>query len=164
MRATIPPIPCASLLRCAASSVLTACATIANATARPALAPDSVSIGYATVARRSVTGPVVSVVPTRDERLRVARVEELLLGRPGVEVTRLSGGDFAVRVRGATLANGEPLYVIDGVPQPLGAPSSVVLAGINPTDVRRIDVLKGSSAAVYGSRGANGVILIARRK
>jgi TonB-dependent SusC/RagA subfamily outer membrane receptor len=111
-----------------------------------------------------VTGPVVSVTPSRDEVRRVARVEELLFGRPGVEITRLPGANFTVRVRGATLADGEPLYVIDGVPQPPGIPGSLVLAGISPADVRRIDVLRGSSAAVYGPRGANGVILIARWK
>ncbi|HTE45888.1 MAG TPA: TonB-dependent receptor plug domain-containing protein [Gemmatimonadaceae bacterium] len=164
MRATIPPIPCATALRCAASSLLTACAISANAIPRPEQAPDSVSVGYGTLARTKVTGPVVSVTRTRDERRRVARVDELLLGLPGVEVTRLSATSFTVRVRGAALADREPLYVIDGVPQPLGVPGSVALAGVNPADVRRIDVLKGSSAAAYGSRGANGVILIARRK
>lgn len=164
MRATILPIRPTRVLRCAASSLFTACAISTHATARSDGAPDSVSIGYATVARTGVTGPVVSVAPTRDERRRVARVEELLLGRPGVEVSRLPGGNFSVRVRGARFADGEPLYVIDGVPQPLGVPGSVVLVGVNPTDVRRIDVLTGSSAAVYGSRGANGVILIVRWK
>ncbi len=96
----------------------------------------------------------------------VARVEDLLEFRfPGVQVIRLANGDVAVRIRGGTSISGnnEPLYVIDGMeitPGPGGA-----LAGINPGDVVRIEVLKDvGSTALYGVRGANGVILITTRR
>jgi TonB-dependent SusC/RagA subfamily outer membrane receptor len=94
-----------------------------------------------------------------------ARAEELLAGRfPGVEVLHTQGG-VVVRIRGASTVYGsnEPLYVIDGMtiePGPGGA-----LQGINPADIEKIEVLKDAgSTALYGSRGANGVILIKTRR
>jgi TonB-dependent SusC/RagA subfamily outer membrane receptor len=91
----------------------------------------------------------------------VSRAEELLAGRfPGVEVTSAQGG-IIVRIRGSSsvYGSGEPLYVIDGMtiePGPGGA-----LLGINPADIAKIEVLKDvGSTGAYGSRGANGVILI----
>ena len=91
-----------------------------------------------------------------------ARAEELFIGRfPGVQVFQ-SGGGLVIRIRGGTTTiNGstEPLYVIDDMtiePGPGGA-----LMGINPQDIEKIEVLKDAgSTALYGSRGANGVILI----
>ncbi len=71
-----------------------------------------------------------------------------------------------MRKRGASSVNrgGEPLFVIDGVPLLSNRPGHE-LDGINPSDIERIDVLKDAgSAAVYGSRGANGVILITTRR
>ena len=92
-------------------------------------------------------------------------VEELFAGRfPGVQVFSANGG-ISVRVRGGSSINGsnEPLYVVDGItiePGPGGA-----LIGINPQDVAKIEVLKDvGSTAIYGVRGANGVILITTRK
>jgi TonB-dependent starch-binding outer membrane protein SusC len=69
-----------------------------------------------------------------------------------------------VRIRGvhSLLGTNEPLYVIDGMPLPFGMQNQ--LAGIDPRDVARIDVLKDGSAAIYGSRGANGVVLIATKR
>lgn len=94
-----------------------------------------------------------------------ARVEELFAGRfAGVEVTKIPGG-ISVRIRGGSTINGsnEPLYVIDDMviePGPGGA-----LVGINPADVEKIEVLKDiGSTAMYGSRGANGVILIKTKR
>lgn len=91
-----------------------------------------------------------------------ARAEELLAGRfPGVDVLRAQGGGIIVRIRGSSTLYGDnqPLYVIDGMtiePGPGGA-----LVGINPADIEKIEVLKDiGSTAQYGSRGANGVILI----
>ena len=129
---------------------------------------DSVAVGYGSQLRRDVTGAVGSVVATRDGGPRVARVEELLSGRvPGVDVLRLPNGEYSVRVRGAAmgLSGGEPLFVVDGMPLPFGASAQRLLAGINPGDVARIDVLKDAgSTAIFGARGVNGVIVITTRR
>jgi TonB-dependent SusC/RagA subfamily outer membrane receptor len=93
------------------------------------------------------------------DRRRVTRFEELLEARvSGVRVRRLANGEFIVQVRGINAIHGttQPLFVLDGVP----LPDSRSLTGINPADVARIEVLKDASAAAYGARGANGVILI----
>jgi len=84
-------------------------------------------------------------------------------------VVRLSGGSYTLRIRGpsslrGTLAGEEPLLVIDDVPVSLGSLSNA-LAGIAPQDVARIDVLKDAgSTAIYGVRGANGVIIITTKR
>ena len=89
-------------------------------------------------------------------------VEQVLMGRfPGVEVTRTPDGGFAVRIRGgSSIRSGNvPLYVLDGVaidPGPNG-----YLTGVNPNDIESIEVLKEpAETALYGLRGANGVIVI----
>lgn len=93
-------------------------------------------------------------------------IEEILAGRiAGVQVGRNSEGTMTVRIRGASNLSGdqEPLYVIDGVPITPGAGGS--LAGINPYDIESIKVLKDAIAtSEYGSRGANGVIVIRMKK
>ncbi|PYO67462.1 MAG: hypothetical protein DMD69_09820 [Gemmatimonadetes bacterium] len=96
------------------------------------------------------TGAVATVVPGETDA-RVSRVEELLRGVPGLEVTALSNpGDD------------DPLIVIDGVPSSAGA---AALADLAPNDVARIDVLKDAGAtSQYGSRGANGVIVITTKR
>ena len=93
-------------------------------------------------------------------------IEEALAGRfPGVEVNRTPDGGIAVRIRGGSsiLGSNEPLYVIDGVeiaPGPGGA-----LAGINPHDIASIEVIKDPAGeAMYGVRGANGVIVIRTKR
>ena len=99
-------------------------------------------------------------------RSRVGRAEELLEGRfPGVQLVRLVGGGFTVRIRGTTSIYGsnEPLFVVDGMP--VHGPPGGALLGINPNDIVRIQVLKDiASTAAYGMRGANGVILITTRR
>jgi TonB-dependent starch-binding outer membrane protein SusC len=94
-----------------------------------------------------------------------ARVEELFAGRfAGVVVTRIPGG-ISVRIRGGSTITGsnEPLYVIDGMPIDPGPGGALV--GINPADIEKIEVLKDiGSTAMYGSRGANGVILIRTKR
>jgi len=89
-------------------------------------------------------------------------VEQVLMGRfPGVEVTRTPDGGFAVRIRGGSSirSSNTPLYVLDGVaidPGPNG-----YLTGVNPNDIESIQVLKEpAETALYGVRGANGVIII----
>ena len=92
-------------------------------------------------------------------------IEEILKGRvAGVTVTRTDGG-IAVRIRGATsiYGNNEPLYVLDGVPIAAGPGGS--LQGIDPYDIESIEVLKDpADTALYGMRGANGVIVIKTKR
>lgn len=150
-------------------ALLGGCASAGGSAApsAPSGAAEAVPVGYGTLPRRHVTGAVGSVVITRAEATRVGRVEELMQGRiPGVDVRRRADGDFDVRVRGGAtvLDGGAPLFVVDGMPIPAGVPPRMVLAGMNPADVVRIDVLKDAgSAGVYGLRGANGVVLITTR-
>jgi TonB-dependent SusC/RagA subfamily outer membrane receptor len=93
-------------------------------------------------------------------------IEALLMRRfPGVSVTRTSDGGIAVRIRGATSLYGsnEPLYVVDGIPIPPGPNGS--LTGLNPYDIESIELLKDAvSTAMYGGRGANGVIVIKTKR
>ena len=96
------------------------------------------------------------------ERRDLRRVEEMLRGQiAGVQVEERNG-ELVIRIRGSDspgLASDDPLFVIDGVPVFSGA--SGALTGITPYDVESIRVLKNvSETALYGSRGANGVILI----
>ncbi|MEZ4699063.1 MAG: TonB-dependent receptor plug domain-containing protein [Rhodothermales bacterium] len=90
-----------------------------------------------------------------------ASVEQLLAGQiAGVDVIRRANGAYSIRIRGGSstiLGGGEPLYVVDGFPV-LSAYDGIM---INPFDVKRIEVLKDvDSRALYGSRAANGVVLI----
>jgi len=111
------------------------------------------------------TGAVTSIFPTEADA-RVTRVEHLLQARvPGLEVFPVGDGTYTLRIRGhhsllGRAVHDEPLLVIDDVQMPQGSLGSV-LASLSPRDVGRIDVLKDASAAsIYGSRGANGVIII----
>lgn len=113
-----------------------------------------------------MTASAVSTVSGEDlHGIPAARVEELLEGRSaGVQVVRLPGGGIAVRIRGRGSIYGdtEPLYVIDGMPVVVTAGHG--LSWLNPGDIQRIEILKDASAtAVYGMRGANGVVLITTR-
>lgn len=160
-------IRCAStvaVLGSITSLLLSGCYHAAPA-ARGGTAGDVVNVGYGTQPRNDVTGSIASVDLGKQGVRSATRVEELLQGRvPGVSVRRLPGGRFSVRVRGTNslLGSGEPLFVIDGVQL---LPGSDGVSGVNPRDVARIEVLKDASAtAIYGVRGANGVILIATRK
>jgi TonB-dependent SusC/RagA subfamily outer membrane receptor len=129
--------------------------------------PDEVEVGYGTQRARDITGSVASVSGDALRGNRVSRVEEMFQGRmAGVSVTRTPGGGYSVRIRGASnfTGGGDPLFVLDGVPL-LGTRPGHELDGINPSDIARIDVLKDAgSAAIYGSRAANGVILITTRR
>jgi TonB-dependent SusC/RagA subfamily outer membrane receptor len=99
--------------------------------------------------------------------MRVARIEELLMGRvPGLTVLRSADGGYSLRIRGATsfVGNDEPLIVIDGMPS-MGGRSSQALAHLNPADVARVEVLKDAGAlATWGVQGGNGVIVITTRR
>jgi TonB-dependent starch-binding outer membrane protein SusC len=143
-----------------------------------------VSVGYGTQLRRDITGSVASVTTEALERgTPIVSLDQLLQGTaPGVHVNTASsapGGGISVRIRGtASLgASSEPLYVIDGFPlesdetslpgnagRDRTAPPNP-LAALNPNDIERIDILKDASAtAIYGSRGANGVVLITTKQ
>ncbi len=127
-------------------------------------AEEVVSVGYGTQARSAVTGSVSHVEATEELR-SIQHVEELLKRVPGVYVDQAPGGGFTVLIRGATSVNGsnEPLYIVDGVPVTVDPGQG--LYWLNPIDVKSIDVLKDASAsAIYGSRGANGVIIIRTRR
>ena len=118
-------------------------------------------IGYGEVKKSDLTGSVSTIGARNFGDQPVKNISDILQGRTsGVEVTNTSGmpGMSAkVRIRGTTSINksSDPLYVIDGII------SSSGLEGLNPQDIQSMEVLKdASSTAVYGSRGANGVILV----
>jgi TonB-dependent SusC/RagA subfamily outer membrane receptor len=128
---------------------------------------EEVSLGYGTQSRATNTGSVSSIVPTETDR-HYTQIEDLLVGRaPGLEVIRTANGDVSLRIRGSRsfYASDEPLIVVDGVPLESSAGLRTALAGLTPQDIARIDVLKDAgSTAIYGSRGANGVIVITTRR
>ena len=142
-----------------------------------------VTIGYGTVKKSDLTGSVGSVAGDDLNRGAISSVEQALQGKtPGVMIRQTSaepGGELSVRIRGAgsITAGNEPLYVIDGVPvtttnitgsgtayDRLQVRSSA-LSSLNSNDIESVEVLKDASAtAIYGSRGANGVVLITTKK
>jgi TonB-dependent SusC/RagA subfamily outer membrane receptor len=127
---------------------------------------DSVAVGYGSQARRDLTGAVASLDGDVARRNSPTSMADMMQGRfAGVDVQRLPGGGVSVRIRGQRTFKGdaEPLFVIDGVPQRTGTGGN--LSDIDPRDVQSIEVLKDAGAtAIYGSRGANGVILITTRR
>ena len=126
-----------------------------------------VAIGYGSVKKSDLTGSVASVKPESITNTPANSVENLLQGRAaGLSINTSSqdpGAGSTVRIRGASSLNGSnsPLIVVDGFP--LGDAGD--LKQVNPADIVGIEVLKDASAsAIYGSRGANGVIMIKTRK
>lgn len=120
-----------------------------------------VTIGYATVKKKDLTGSVSSVNSKELAAVPISDVAQALSGRvAGVQVIRSQGSpdaDISIKVRGGTsiTQSNEPLYIIDGFPSEDG------LKGIESSDIESIDILKdASSTAIYGARGANGVILV----
>lgn len=120
-----------------------------------------VAIGYATTKRKDLTGSVVSV--KSDELLKVptSDITQALAGRvAGVQVTQSEGApgaSISIRVRGgiSITQSNEPLYIIDGFPSEDG------MSSLDPAEIETIDILKdASSTAIYGARGANGVVVI----
>ena len=123
-----------------------------------------VAIGYGTQRKQDVTGAVTSVKAAELVQQPVARVDQALAGKAaGVQVQTTSnhpGATMRIRIRGGNSlrGNNDPLTVIDGV---LGAD----LNQVNPSDIESIEVLKDASAtAIYGARGANGVILVTTKR
>ncbi|HET9279635.1 MAG TPA: SusC/RagA family TonB-linked outer membrane protein, partial [Flavitalea sp.] len=136
---------------------------------------DVVVVGYGQVRKNDVTG-AVSTIPVREmKKLAVTSIDQALQGRAaGVQITQNSGapgGSTTIRIRGGNSIQGdnEPLYVIDGVPfKNDGASSGAsfnVLSTLNPSDIESVSILKdASSTAIYGSRGANGVVIITTKR
>src|SRR5882762_7592312 len=143
-----------------------------------------VATGYGTQSRRDATGSVSAITEQDFNRGVISSPEQLLHGRiAGVQVTMASGEPGAganIRIRGTSSvrAGNQPLFVVDGVPltggaaQPGGADYGAgtqsprnPLAFLNPDDIENISVLKdASAAAIYGSRGSNGVVLITTKR
>ena len=148
-------------------ATVSGCRSKSEVAARPSAAPlDSVSVGYGMQARRDVTGAIGSLDGDVARRNNPTNMADMLDGRfAGVEIRRLPGGGVSVHIRGqrSLTADREPLYVIDGVPQPSNIGG--VLTDLDPHDIKSIEVLKDAAAtSVYGSRGSNGVILISLKR
>ena len=122
-----------------------------------------VVIGYGTQKKKLVTGATVQVKGEDIAKLNTTNaLEAMQSSTPGVQITNSStqpGKGYKVYIRGmGTIGDSQPLYVIDGV-------AGGNLDGINPNDIESIDVLKdAASAAIYGSRAANGVILVTTKQ
>lgn len=114
-------------------------------------AEEEINVGYGKVKRKDLTTPVGTIDGRNKRYASYGSVYELLRGEvPGVHVT-----DHTIRIRGANSVstNSAPLFIVDGI-------SVRNIDNIQPQMVRSIEVLKGPSASIYGSRGSNGVILI----
>ncbi|MCK0191573.1 TonB-dependent receptor [Arenibacter sp. F20364] len=138
-----------------------------------------VIIGYGSSRRKDLTGSITSIKSEDLEAVKATTADDFVQGRvSGLLLTQTSGqpgGATSVRIRGSSSINAsnEPLYVIDGFPVSNSGssagvsdgPSLNALATISPNDIESIDVLKDASAtAIYGSRGANGVIIITTKR
>jgi TonB-dependent starch-binding outer membrane protein SusC len=153
-------------------------------TPRPTQLEEVVAIGYGTAQRGALTGSVSSVTAEQVGAAPVTSLEQALLGRaPGVEVVSSSGQPGAgamVRIRGGNsiTARNDPLYVIDGMPVTTNLDDATTgtllregmrglnpIAAVNPNDIESIEILKDAAAgAIYGARGANGVVLITTKR
>jgi len=110
-----------------------------------------VDAGYRNAKKKSLTSPVGEIKGNKSKYASYNNIYDMIRGEvPGVIVNGTS-----IMIRSTTTVNGntEPMFVVDGVPVN-------TIDNIQPIDVRSISILKGSSAAIYGSRGSNGVIII----
>jgi TonB-dependent SusC/RagA subfamily outer membrane receptor len=134
------------------------------------LLPDSrtleevVVIGYGTTTQKELTGSVSVVNGEKLTSLNPVRIDQALQGQAsGVQISSASGspgGGMNIRIRGlSTNGDNNPLILVDGVPY-----SSDGLNALNPSDVESINVLKDASAAIYGVRAANGVIIVTTKQ
>ncbi|HEY5687823.1 MAG TPA: TonB-dependent receptor [Yeosuana sp.] len=128
-----------------------------------AILDEVVVVGYGTSKRSDLTGALTSVSSKDFDKQPLSDVSQALQGRAaGVQVTQTSGapgGGFKIRIRGANSITGsnQPLYVVDG--------QFVDISTVNVNDIQSMEVLKdASSTAIYGTRGANGVVLITTKR
>ncbi|MEG2947009.1 MAG: SusC/RagA family TonB-linked outer membrane protein, partial [Bacteroidales bacterium] len=147
------------------------------------LLDEVVVVGYGTMKKSDLTGAIGSYRPDEKEAAKMISVDNMLQGKiAGLSVgasTEAPGAASSVTIRGANSLRGDnqPLYVIDNIPQAstgefasMGDNSNFsiatnALSSLNPADIESIEVLKDASAtAIYGSRGANGVILITTKR
>ncbi|MBP7497216.1 MAG: TonB-dependent receptor [Bacteroidales bacterium] len=137
-----------------------------------------VVVGYGRRQKRDVTGSIETIKANDIKDAVVPSFDQAIQGRAsGVQITAangVAGAPVKVNIRGnsSISAGGEPLYVIDGIPMTSGdfSPGNLgsktnALADVNPNDIESIEVLKdAAAAAIYGSRGSNGVIIITTKK
>ncbi|MFC5412981.1 SusC/RagA family TonB-linked outer membrane protein [Larkinella bovis] len=150
-------------------------ATTVNVSLKPddKVLEEIVVIGYGTAKKSDLTGAVGTVKEAELKERPAPSLQQALSGRmPGVQVNTNSGrpgGRSTIRVRGFSSINSSnnPLYVVDGVMLPQGGQNqfSSAIDYINPNDIVSVEVLKdASSTAIYGARGANGVILVTTKR
>lgn len=146
--------PALAVLSAALFGTLAACASAGRNAPAPSRSP----------AQEANPGGAVSAVEGEDLRDRAGTIEEMLAARvPGLQVIRSANGDVQLRMRNSSsfTSGTEPLLLVDGVPTSFGTSA---LRMLQPSDVARIEVLRdAASTAFYGSRGANGVILVTTR-
>ncbi|QHT67636.1 TonB-dependent receptor [Rhodocytophaga rosea] len=131
-----------------------------------------VVVGYGTQRSEDVTGSVATIDQKVISNLPVSTIDQKIMGQvAGVQIQQLSGAPgsgTSVKIRGSGSlgAGNEPLYVVDGMPYSAGLNQNLnPLVFINPNDIESVTILKdASSTAIYGSRGANGVIMITTKK
>ncbi|SIT08570.1 SusC/RagA family TonB-linked outer membrane protein [Belliella pelovolcani] len=138
-----------------------------------------VVVGYGSVEKKELTGSVGQLNAAIIKDVPALGIDQALQGRiAGVQITQNAGtpgAGISVRVRGSSSisASNQPLFVIDGVPMTTGDPSQLgfggqssnALADLNPNDIESMEVLKdAAAAAIYGSRAANGVVLITTKR
>jgi TonB-dependent starch-binding outer membrane protein SusC len=139
-------------------------------------------VGYGTQTKREITGSIAKVDGDKIAALPTTSFEAALQGQAaGVQVIQgsgLAGSGSVIRIRGiaSVSANGDPLYVVDGIPITAdnflqeanwqnGAFNNNPLSAINPADIESIEILKDAAAAgIYGSRGSNGVVLVTTKR
>ena len=120
--------------------------------------------GYSSVRKSNITGAISTVDASELSKMPLVGVDRSLAGKvSGVRVNQATGApgdDVSIRIRGVgTIGNNDPLYVIDGIP------TKGALNVISPADIESISILKdAASAAIYGSRSANGVVVITTKK
>jgi TonB-dependent SusC/RagA subfamily outer membrane receptor len=112
-----------------------------------------VDIGYQRVPRKSLTGSVTKIDGTNPKYASYTNIYEMIKGEvPGVHV---NGTSITIRGTGSLMLSSDPLFIVDGLAMDR-------VSDITPAEVKSIEVLKGGAASIYGSRGANGVIIIRR--
>jgi TonB-linked SusC/RagA family outer membrane protein len=124
-----------------------------------------VIVGYGTMRKRDVTGSIISVKAEQIKDISATNIANILQGKAaGIDIVAAGqkpGSGSTIRVRGTRSfsASNDPLYIIDGIP------FNRWINDLNPSDIESVEILKDASAtAIYGSRGANGVILITTKK
>jgi TonB-dependent starch-binding outer membrane protein SusC len=144
---------------------LSGCASRPGGPKLPKESPNVVDVGYGSQDGRDVNGAVSRATGDKLMASSPRTVADMLVGRfAGVEVRQLPNGGTSIRIRGSRSfkSDQEPLLVLDGMPQHNGTQT---LMDLDPHDIKSIEVLKDAAASsVYGSRGSNGVILIATKR